>query len=144
MKSIIEAINSYDGVVDIKKEFEADPLRENRELVIAFCDQIISLYKLESKISEKQKEKIRMGERKGKFSVVSEGGPFTTSVYYEDKKISCVKRAAVSVGVGDPVLRAEAVLNLDASNCDLEIDLENMIISFGEKRFKLVPVKKGE
>lgn len=76
------------------------------------------------------------------FRIVSEGSPFTTNIYYGDEKIPCVKKVVVSADVKSPVLRAEVVLNLVGSNCNLEIDYENMIISFGNERFKLIPVEE--
>lgn len=78
-------------------------------------------------------------EREKKFRIVSEGNPFTTNIYYGDEKISCVKKVVVSADVKNPVLQAEVVLNLNGSNCDLEINYENMIISFGGQQFYLIP-----
>lgn len=129
----------YDKIVEIKKEFEKDHNALNRELIIKLCNNLIILYKDISGVSEDEKEKIGMGERKGKFSIVSKGSPFTTNLYYGDEKIPCVKEIIVSIDAEDPVLRAEAILNLDGSNCNLEIDYENMIISFGGQQFYLIP-----
>lgn len=141
MESIKEIVNSYNGVVDIKKEFEEDSLALNHELVITLCDQIISFYKLEhGTSSEEEKMKIRTKGKK-KFSIVSGGSPFTTNVYYNGEKLPYVKKVIISVDAEDPALRAEVVLNSDCSDCDLEVDFENMIINFGNEHFKLVPIK---
>jgi len=76
-----------------------------------------------------------------KFRIVSEGTR-RTKIFYGDFLIPCVTSVVVSADVKNPILKAEITLNLCGSNCDLEIDQENMIINLGGKRFKLVPEEK--
>jgi hypothetical protein len=134
-------MKSYNEVKNIKKEFETASCALNKELILDLCNTIISLYKCEIEISDAQKETIRMEGRGKKFSIISKGSPSTTKVYYGDSQLPNIQSIVVSGDVKNPALNAEIVFNLNGSNCDLEVDLENMGISFGTDKFKLVLIK---